>query len=192
MRIGIFGGSFNPIHNGHIALGTSMLSAMSLYEVWYLVSPQNPLKRTSAELIDETLRLRLVEAALDDHPHLVASDYEFHLQRPSYTWNTLNHLRKDYPQHQFVLIIGGDNLANFQRWAHHDDIIADYEIAVYPRSNSDIPEWVKSHDNIKVIDVPLIDISSTQLRQMIRSGEDVSPYMPRKVVSEVEKLSLYR
>ncbi|MBQ9561162.1 MAG: nicotinate-nucleotide adenylyltransferase [Prevotella sp.] len=192
MRIGIFGGSFNPIHNGHIALGTSMLSAMSLYEVWYLVSPQNPLKRTSAELIDETLRLRLVEAALDDHPHLVASDYEFHLQRPSYTWNTLNHLRKDYPQHQFVLIIGGDNLANFLRWAHHDDIIADYEIAVYPRSNSDIPEWVKSHDNIKVIDVPLVDISSTQLRQMIRSGEDVSPYMPPKVVSEVEKLSLYR
>ncbi len=169
-----------------------MLSAMSLYEVWYLVSPQNPLKRTSAELIDETLRLRLVEAALDDHPHLVASDYEFHLQRPSYTWNTLNHLRKDYLQHQFVLIIGGDNLANFLRWAHHDDIIADYEIAVYPRSNSDIPEWVKSHDNIKVIDVPLVDISSTQLRQMIRSGEDVSPYMPSKVVSEVEKLSLYR
>lgn len=192
MRIGIFGGSFNPIHNGHIALGTTMLSAMSLYEVWYLVSPQNPLKRTSIDLIDENLRYHLVEVALTDHPHLVASDYEFSLQRPSYTWNTLQHLKVDYPQHDFVLIIGGDNLAKFHKWAHHDDILQNYEIAVYPRSDSSIPEWTTHYPNIHIIDVPMVNISSTQLRQMIKNNEDFSTFVPPQVASEVEKSSLYR
>ena len=169
-----------------------MLSAMSLYEVWYLVSPQNPLKRTSIDLIDENLRYHLVEVALTDHPHLVASDYEFSLQRPSYTWNTLQHLKVDYPQHDFVLIIGGDNLAKFHKWAHHDDILQNYEIAVYPRSDSSIPEWTTHYPNIHIIDVPMVNISSTQLRQMIKNNEDFSTFVPPQVASEVEKSSLYR
>lgn len=192
MRIGIFGGSFNPIHNAHIALGTTMLSAMSLDEVWYLVSPLNPLKRTSTDLLDENLRYQLVQATLADHPCLIASDYEFHLQRPSYTWNTLQHLKADYPQHDFVLIIGGDNLSHFHRWAHYEDILAHYDIAVYPRKDSPIPQWTAHYPNIHIIDVPMVNISSTQLRQMIKHGDDITPYVPPQVASEVEKSSLYR
>lgn len=185
MRIGLLGGSFNPIHNGHIALGTTMLSAMSLNEVWYLVSPQNPLKRHSTELIDENIRLKIVSAALEGYPHLVASDYEFRLKRPSYTWNTLQHLKSDYPSYKFILIIGGDNLEKFHKWAHSQDILDNYEIAVYPRNQSDIPDWAHEHKNITIVDVPLIDISSTQLREMMRQEKDITPYMPQKAYHEL-------
>lgn len=189
MRIGIFGGSFNPIHNGHIALGTTMLSAMSLDEVWYMVSPQNPLKKTATDLLDEDIRLHLAKLALEEHSSLKASDYEFRLPRPSYTWDTLQCLKRDFPHDDFVLIIGGDNLKKFHKWAHHEDILANYEIAVYPRGNE---SYDLDHENIHIVNVPLIDISSTMIREKIRRGEDISNLVPPKVASEVAKKSLYR
>ena len=114
--IGIFGGSFNPIHKGHVALARQLLRRAQLDEVWFLVSPQNPLKPQSL-LLDDNMRLEMARLALKDEPHLVASDYEFHLPRPSYTWNTLQHLSQDYPQHRFTLIIGADNWQLFSRCA---------------------------------------------------------------------------
>lgn len=151
MRIGLFGGSFNPIHNGHVALGRKMLSAAALDEVWYMVSPQNPLKAASSDLAPEDVRLQLVQAALDDEPGLKASDYEFHLPRPSYTWSTLHHLQKDYPGAEFVLIIGGDNWECFDRWAHYEDILRNYEVVVYPRQGSEVKKAYGVGEKVKVL-----------------------------------------
>ena len=204
MRIGLFGGSFNPIHKGHVALGRAMLEKAGLDEVWYMVSPENPLKHGNTDLAPEQMRLRMVEAALKNERCLRASDYEFRLPKPSYTWNTLRHLRMDYPEHTFVLIIGGDNWVHFHRWAHFVEILRDYEVAVYPRRDdsrdTSVPIPIEEEiekGNIEVngvthIEVPLLDVSSTMVRQRIRRGEDITSLIPETVVAEVEKYSLYR
>jgi len=192
MRIGLFGGSFNPIHNGHVALGKAMLEAAGLDEVWYMVSPQNPLKAASSDLAPEDVRLQLVQAALDCEPGLKASDYEFHLPRPSYTWSTLQHLQKDYPDAEFVLIIGGDNWECFDRWAHYEDILRNYEVVVYPRQGSEVKKAYGVGEKVKVLDVPLFPVSSTEIRQMIHKGENIAGLVPDAVLRRVEKYSLYR
>ncbi len=192
MRIGIFGGSFNPIHNGHVNLGRAMLRNAQLDEVWYMVSPQNPLKAQSTELAPEDVRLRLTQAALEREPQLKACDYEFHLPRPSYTWNTLQHLRHDYPDNDFVLIIGGDNWERFDRWAHHEEILREYEIAVYPRSGEEVRKPPKDAKKVIMYNLPLFPVSSTEVRQMIRKGDDLSKIVPDAVVTEMEKYSFYR
>lgn len=192
MRIGLFGGSFNPIHNGHVTLGRTMLCEMRLDEVWFLVSPHNPLKE-SAELLDEQQRLRLTRLAVEDWPGLCASDYEFALPRPSYTWNTLQHLHHDFPQHEFVLIIGGDNWEAFDKWAHHDEILATHEVAVFPREGAEDGQGtMELPANVHLINVPLVNVTSTMLRQMLRQGQDISQYVPAKVAREITEKSLYR
>lgn len=122
-RTGIFGGSFNPIHCGHIALAKEILRQTTLDEIWLMVSPQNPLKREASDLLDDELRFLLAQKALADVEGVIACDYEFHLPIPSYTWTTLQHLRKDYPDHEFTLLIGGDNWERFTRWYHWKDIL---------------------------------------------------------------------
>ena len=180
-KVGLFGGSFNPIHNGHIAIGRTMLDALSLDEVWYMVSPENPWKRGADDLAPEAVRYATVKAALMGEGRLVASDYEFHLPKPSYTWNTLQHLEQDYPDHQFVLIVGGDNWERFSQWAHAEDIVKRYEIAVFPRSGADLGEPSVQGGNISIVNVPLIDITSTRIRQMLKNGEDVSNLVPKSI-----------
>lgn len=206
MRIGLFGGSFNPIHNGHITLGTTMLRAMRLDEVWYMVSPHNPLKKAN-DLLDEQLRYDMVRRAVEKHNGLKASDYEFHLERPSYTWNTLQHLRSDYPNDTFVLIIGGDNWECFDKWAHYKDILATYEIAVFPREATtppNLPQGEKhliqkkvkdgvngDKENVTIIDVPLVNVTSTMLRKMIKEGESIAQYVPHEVENYITDRGLY-
>ena len=131
-RTGIFGGSFNPIHNGHISLARQLREKAGLDEVWLMVSPQNPLKQ-SADLLDDNIRMEMVRLALEGVEGIVACDYEMHLPKPSYTWNTLQALSKDYLDREFVLLMGGDNWALFDRWYHAEDILANYQIVVYPR-----------------------------------------------------------
>lgn len=179
--IGIFGGSFNPIHNGHIALAKAFLAAEEMDEVWFMVSPQNPFK-VSQQLLDDRLRLEMVRKAVSDSPHLIASDYEFQLPKPSYTWNTLQHLSHDYPQHSFTLLVGGDNWDAFAQWYHSDEILANYRIVVYPRHGGDTSSLPKG---VKFLPTPLIDISSTEIRSRVQQGLDISLYVPDTIVADV-------
>ena len=190
MNIGLFGGSFNPIHNGHVWLAKALLLQAGLDEVWFMVSPQNPLKQ-NRQLLDDSQRLRLVGLALDGEPRLCPCDYEFHLPKPSYTWNTLQALEKDYPQHRFTLLIGGDNWQLFDQWYRHEDIVSRYPIVVYPRQDAD-PETLKSvAPNVTFVKVPLINISSTMVRERLRRGMSVRGLVPGPVASVIEQEHLY-
>ena len=173
-RIAIFGGSFNPIHNGHIALAQAVLRQCALDEVWLMVSPQNPLKQHDSDLLDDDLRLHMAQKALEGIDGIKACDYEFHLPKPSYTWNTLQHLSKDYTDYTFILLIGGDNWAHFERWRRWQDILWHHDVIVYPRNN---------HPG--TIDVPLLDISSTDIRRRIKAGESIKGMVPESIVNDI-------
>ena len=174
-RTGIFGGSFNPIHNGHVSLARQLKERAGLDEVWMMVSPQNPLKQ-SEELLDDDRRLQMVRLALEGEEGIIASDYEMHLPKPSYTWNTLQALSRDYPDREFVLMIGGDNWALFDRWYHAEDIKAQYEIVVYTRTPGD---------------AGFIDISSTEIRERIKAGKSIRKLVPKAVADYIRKEGLY-
>jgi len=182
MKVGIFGGSFNPIHTGHIALAKSLCEKAGLDEVWFMVSPMNPFKQAATDLLDDNLRLELVEKALENEPQLRACDYEFHLPKPSYTWHTLQAISKDYPDIAFTLLIGGDNWAAFDKWYHHDDILAHYPIVVYPRQGSDIGEVPKG---VTIVETPLLNISSTEIRHHIAEGKSITGMVPLSIEQEI-------
>lgn len=173
-KVGIFGGSFNPIHTGHIALAKSLCEGLP-GRVWFMVSPMNPFKKTATDLLDDQLRLEMVEKALEHEPQLKACDYEFRLPKPSYTWHTLQAISKDYPENEFTLLIGGDNWAAFDKWYHHDDILAHYPIVVYPRQGAcigNVPEGVT------IVETPLLNISSTEIRKRIKEEESIRGMVP--------------
>jgi len=175
MNIGIFGGSFNPIHCGHVAIARAALAQCHLDEVWLMVSPQNPLKQGS-DLLDDGLRYEMAQQALENVDGVVACDYEFRLPKPSYTWNTLQHLSADYPDHRFFLLIGGDNWAHFTRWYHWKDILRHYDVVVYPRD-----------EYTGTIDVPLLDVSSTEIRRKVRAGECIRGLVSERIEALVEQ-----
>jgi nicotinate-nucleotide adenylyltransferase len=183
--IGIFGGSFNPIHKGHVALARQLLRRVRLDEVWFLVSPQNPLKPQSS-LLDDNMRLEMARLALKDEPHLVASDYEFHLPRPSYTWNTLQHLSQDYPQHRFTLIIGADNWQLFSRWRNSRDILANYSVVIYPRDGYPVDETTLP-PNVRLVKTRLYNMSSTLVRQLLAERKSVRRYLHPKVIDFIKE-----
>ena len=175
-NIGIFGGSFNPIHCGHIALARETMRRHGLDEIWLMVSPQNPLKR-QADLLSDDERLRLARKALEGVEGIRACDFEFGLPRPSYTWNTLEALRMAHPDCRFSLIIGGDNWLHFDRWYRADDIRTHYPIIVYPRRGSSTR-----------LDAPLFDVSSTEIRRRVSAGESIDGLVPDCIVDDVKQL----
>ena len=183
--IGIFGGSFNPIHKGHVALARQLLRRAQLDEVWFLVSPQNPLKPQSS-LLDDNMRLEMARLALKDEPCLVASDYEFHLPRPSYTWNTLQHLSQDYPQHRFTLLIGADNWQLFSRWRNRRDILANYSVVIYPRDGYPVDETTLP-PNVRLVKTRLYNMSSTLVRQLLAERKSVRRYLHPKVIDFIKE-----
>ena len=178
MRIGLYFGSFNPIHYGHITLAQYVLRECNMDEVWLMVSPNNPLKDKS-ELWDETLRYRFTQEALKNIEGLRASDFEFSLPQPSYTVITLKALSAAYPQHSFTLIIGSDNMAVFHLWKDYQLILSNYPIVVYPRRGNDMKALKQRYPQMQVLhDAPLYDISSTQIRRLLAEGKDVSSLTP--------------
>ncbi len=179
MRVAIFSGSFNPIHNGHLAIARTVLAQGAADELWFLVSPQNPLKE-NADLMEEDKRLKMVELAIENEHGMKASDFEFHLPRPSYTIRTLENLRINYSQHQFSLLIGGDNLAIIKKWVEYQRIIDEFGLIVYPR-----PGFVSAKDspfpNTAFITAPLINISATEIREKLKKGDSIIGMVPEKV-----------
>lgn len=179
LKTGIFSGSFNPIHVGHMALANYLCEYEGLDEVWFLVSPQNPLK-TQSELWSDELRLHLVKLAIGDYPHFRASDFEFHLPRPSYSVHTLEKLRQSHPEREFQLIIGADNWACFDRWFQPERIIAENQILIYPRPGFPI-EKDKLPKTVRLVDSPLFEISSTFIRQALSEGKDIRYFLHPEV-----------
>ena len=177
-KVGIFGGSFNPIHTGHIALAKSLCQQAGLDEVWLMVSPMNPFKKEATDLLTDKLRLEMAEQAVANEPKLKACDYEFHMPKPSYTWHTLQALSQDFPNVSFTLLIGGDNWAFFDKWFHHEDILSHYPIVVYPRKGCNIG---KVPSGVTIVETPLLNISSTEIRQRIKEGKSIHGMVPDSI-----------
>lgn len=189
MKIGLFFGSFNPIHVGHLIIANTMATHIDLDEVWLVVSPQNPFKK-NASLLHEFDRYEMVSMALYDSPKLKVSDVEFSLPKPSYTIDTLTHISEKFPQHQFVLIIGEDNLAAFTKWKNYDKILEYYELYVYPRPNAKDSN-IRNHPKLTFVPAPLLDISATYIRNAIRTGKSIRFLVPQQVSDFIERKKLY-
>ena len=188
-KTGLLFGSFNPVHNGHLIIANYMLQYAGLNEVLLVVSPQNPFK-TEEWLLDESTRFELVKAALFGNEYIKASDIEFNMSTPSYSIDTINKLIKENPEKDFVLIIGSDNQDDFDKWKNYEAILNKVEIFVYPRPGNK-PTKFLMHPKIKQILAPLIDISSTAIREMIKEGKDIRYFVPDSVYYEIIKRGLY-
>lgn len=188
-QIGLFFGSFNPVHIGHLMIASYMANFTELDEVWFVVSPQNPFKekKNLGNMYD---RLEMVNIALDNAENLMASSIEFNLPQPSYTIDTLIYLKEKYPNKDFVLIMGEDNLVSLEKWKNYQIILRDYKIFVYPRSNSG-ESALKNHPSITITDTPLIEISSTFIRKAIKEGKNVRYFTPDAVIDFIDKKGLY-
>ena len=190
MKIGLFFGSFNPIHIGHLIIANTIYEYSDLNEIWFVVSPQNPHKRDSKSLIHEFDRLDMVELAIEDQPNFKAMDIEFRMPKPNYTIDTLTYLQEKYPDHQFSLIIGEDNLNSFTSWKNYQIILDHYGLIVYPRPNSRLSEVI-NHPNVKLIEAPRMDISASFIRKCIRDNKSVRYLVPEKVLQFIRDRKLY-
>ncbi len=186
-RVAVFGGSFDPIHNGHLALAGEVLSRGFVDEVWFMVTPQNPHKQGCA-LSDERLRLQMVQLAVEGKPGMRACDFEFALPRPSYTLNTLTALAEAHPEKVFSLLIGADNWEKFDRWYKGDEILSRYGIIVYPRGNEDEPQLPAG---VRWLPAKLYDVSSTMIRAAVAMGKDATHLVPSAVAEFIKEKKMY-
>ena len=190
MKIGLFFGSFNPIHIGHLIIANHMATQTDLQKVWLVVSPQNPLKPKKTLARDHD-RLHLVRLGIGDNPLLEVSNIEFGLPKPSYTVDTLAVLKEKYPQHEFALIMGGDNIASLHLWKNYQQLLSDYDIYVYKRPSYDLGT-LADHPRLRIYEAPLLDISATYIRTCLQEGKSVRYLVPDAVFEYLENGSLYK
>lgn len=188
-KIGLFFGSFNPVHVGHLIIANYMANHTDLKEVWLMVSPHNPLKKKSS-LINMYDRLEMVNLALEGSENLRSSDFEFRLNQPSYTIDTLTYLKEQYPDKEFVLIMGSDNLVSLKKWKNYEILLRDYKFYVYPRPGFEVHEF-GNHPSISITDTPLMELSSTFLRKAIHEGKNIKYFLPDQVLDFIDKKGLY-
>jgi nicotinate-nucleotide adenylyltransferase len=196
LSVGLYFGSFNPIHLGHLVIANHMLNGADLDEVWFVVTPSSPHKQ-GISMIPEGHRLQMARLALADHPYLKAIDVEFNLPRPNYTADTMDHLREAYPDVAFNIIMGQDNLASFHTWKDHEALVGAHRMLIYPRltqgtsaSDAATAKWL-AHDNVEVHEAPIIAISSTYVRDAIMAGHDVQFLLPDAVVAYIGNNHFY-
>jgi len=190
MKIGLFFGSFNPVHNGHLIIANYVCETTELDKVWLVVSPQNPLKQKET-LLREYDRLHLINLAIEDNKNLKASSIEFKMPKPSYTIDTLTYLKEKYPQHEFSLIMGSDNLETIHKWKNYELILNNYSIYAYNRRGSDKNPFPKN-TNIQFLDFPFLDISATFIRENLRKGVSMQYFLPEPVWKYIDENKLYR
>lgn len=183
----LFGGTFNPLHNGHLTIARSVLEQGLADEVWILITPCNPWKKDH-ELLDDRLRYEMAVQAVKDMDNVKASDYEFSLPKPSYTANTLRRISADYPDREFILTIGADNWVKFNEWKESDFILSNYRIIVYPRNGY---ETTPTPDGVTLLECPLVDLSSTDIRKRVANGEPINEMVPAAVARTIADLKLY-
>lgn len=191
MKIGLFLGSFNPVHTGHLLIANYFVEFAGIDQVWFVISPQNPFK-TNDSLLDENVRLHLMKLAIHNDEHFKASDFEFNLPRPSYTVNTLEKLRAAYPNDTFIPLIGGDNLQSFHLWKDYQTILQYHEVYVYRRAGFHENPILANHPKIRIFEVPLLNISSTYIREMIQAGKSIKYLVPQAVEAYINEQGLYR
>ncbi|MFK8006232.1 MAG: nicotinate (nicotinamide) nucleotide adenylyltransferase [Saprospiraceae bacterium] len=189
-KVGLFFGSFNPVHVGHLIIGNYMATQTDLDEVWLVVSPQNPLKKKSS-LARDFDRLHLVRLAMEDSPNLKASNIEFDLPKPSYTIDTLTYLNEAHPEKDFVLIMGGDNIGTLHKWKNYEQILNHYQIYVYQRPNYELGD-LAAHPAIKIFEAPLMQISASYIRKCIREGHSIQFLVTQPVFEYIASSNLYK
>jgi nicotinate-nucleotide adenylyltransferase len=190
VKTGLFFGTFNPVHIGHTAIANYILEYSDLSEIWFVVSPQNPFKK-GVKLISEHFRLEMTKLAISQEARFKVSDVEFHLPKPSYTFDSLEELKRDFSKNKFILLMGNDNILHLSKWKYSDRIIGDYDIIVYPRpgypiSENDLPM------RTQLINAPLLDISSTMIRNSFAEGKKLPYFLSPAVFDFIEKKELYR
>jgi len=190
MRIGLFFGSFNPVHIGHLIIANHILNNTELEKIWMVVSPHNPFKKKSS-LANNHDRLHLLNLAIGDNPNIIASDIEFNLPQPSYTIDTLMYLQEKHPKHEFCLIMGGDNLKSFHKWKNYEKILENYQIFVYQRPAYD-PGELKDHDSVTILEAPLLEISASFVRKCIAENKSIQYLVPESVYLYLDETPIYK